>query len=284
MSSWRLDKARLDFAMQFGEEVVQTSGIGDPPADPLLILKAEGKYIKAFGDDFGDAFDGRLEYHEPRYFLFYNTKYNDWPHIGSQHPKVRFTIAHELGHYFLDDHRAYLNKGGKPHFCLTEFTSDNLVEREADAFASGMLMPSFMLCKLVNKAEPSLESIKTTRKSFDVSLTSMMIRWSQLCDFPCATLAIKNKCIEWGFASEGFKRAGAYKILRKNIVSEDAIKFVDADPSFQEYREGSGWGIAEYWLDIPKTNVDVHEDYVVIPSTRILLVFLTASEGELFHD
>ena len=114
MSSWRLDKARLDYAMRLGEEVVQTLSIIEPPVNPLLIVESE-KSIKPFGDDFGDAFDGRLEYIEPRYLLFYNTKYNQWPHIGTDHPKVRFTIAHELGHYFLDDHRAYLNKGGKPN-------------------------------------------------------------------------------------------------------------------------------------------------------------------------
>jgi len=283
-SSWHLDKARLDYAIGLGEEIVETLGINSPPVDPFHVLESEGAKIRAFGDDFKDAFDGRLEYKDPIYILFYNTKYNCWQHSGLQHPKVRFTISHELGHYFIEAHRNYLRKGGQPHCCITDFVSDTLVEREADCFAAGLLMPKFLLCEIVNKSTANLSAIKNARKEFDVSLTSMMIRWTQLCDSPCAILAVKGKTVQWGFTSEGFNNAGASFVRRGAVTSEAAIEFISGEPTLKECREGSGWGRTGYWLDIPKDNVDVHEDYVVMPSTGTVLVFLTAREEDLFGD
>lgn len=67
--------------------------------------------------------------------------------------RQRFTMAHELGHYFLDpnkkafvdekfsvDHRN--NKAGK---------SENKKERDANAFAAALLMPEYLLAKDFNK-------------------------------------------------------------------------------------------------------------------------------------
>lgn len=283
-SSWRLDKAKLDYASSFGEEIIKTFDISSPPIDPFHILESEKRHIRAFGDDFKDAFDGRLEYNQSIYLLFYNTKYNSWPHSGLHHPKVRFTVSHELGHYFLEAHREYLRKGGQSHYCVTDFVSDNLIEREADCFAAGLLMPEFMLREVINKNTPNLSIIKDMRNKYDVSLTSMMVRWTQICDFPCAVLSVKQKNIQWSFTSEGFKRDGGFWVRRGAITSESALDFVNDEPTFKNYREGSGWGRTGHWLDIKKDNVDVHEDYVVIPSTETMIIFLTTKEEDLFDD
>jgi Zn-dependent peptidase ImmA (M78 family) len=284
-TNWGVEQAHRDAAADFAEEIVKGLGITAPPVSPFEVIRSEKGRIRAFGDDFGDAFDGRLEYHAPRFLLFYNTKYDAWPHRGKHHPKVNFTIAHELGHFLLTPHRKYLKKGGRPHGSQVEFTSDNLSEGEADAFAAGLLMPRFLADKVVNHGPGTLKSLQAAKDLFDVSLTSMMVRWVQMSDYPCAMCSVRDGKIEWGLTSEPLKKAGAYRVHRgKPVASRSARAFLDADPSLTRYREGEGWAVAERWLDFNRDGVGVVEYLVVIPSVRQLLVFLTAEEDDVFPD
>lgn len=280
---WKLVQSIREHALHQGEEIASVMDFVSLPIDLLKIIDSEPN-LYAEGADFGDVFDGRLEYVGPRFLLAYNTKYDQWDHAGKHHSKVRFTIGHELGHYYLDDHRLYLLKGGKPHPCFTEFQSDPYVEQQADCFAAGLLMPSFLLGPHVNReAEPTLEIIKNTAKEFEVSITSMMIRWTSLSDFPCATISVSaNGIINWGWLSGGFKQVGGYCVRRnKKVLSEDALKFLQMDMSFSHYREGNGLGYAHQWIDFEITNISVKEFYAVVPYIHQTLVFITAPEDEL---
>src|SRR5271157_1307304 len=54
----------------------------------------------------------------------------------------RFTVAHELGHYFLEGHvQALFGAGQQFHQSESGFTSNDKYEREADSFAASLLMP-----------------------------------------------------------------------------------------------------------------------------------------------
>jgi hypothetical protein len=283
--SWKLDQARLNRAAEYGETVAETLGFRSAPVDPFKVIASEGNRIRAYGDGFGDAFDGRLEFHGAYFLLFYNTKYDSWEHAGSHHPKVMFTIGHELGHYFLEQHRAYLMGGGGAHGSHTEFESSDLVEREADFFATGLLMPQYLLRRQVNAGAPTLRDVRDAQQAFHVSLTSMMIRWVQLCDFPCAVVSVRQSEIEWGFTSPGFKRVGGWRVKRgEAIMSRQARAFLEREPTLGSYRVGDGWSVADRWIDFDRPQLEVHEEYVVIPSTRQMLVFVTADEDDLEDD
>jgi hypothetical protein len=282
-TSWELEQARREAAAGLAERIVRDLGITGPPVSPFRILRSELRRITAYGEDFGDAFDGRLEYQHPRFLLFYNTKYDAWPHAGAHHPKVNFTVAHELGHFFLDAHRNYLKQGGRPHGSQTEFASENNAERQADAFAAGLLMPAFLAAAVVNDGPPTLDAVKKARDVFEVSLTSMMVRCVQLSDFPCAMCSVHNGVIEWGFVSEAFKKAGAYRVNRgARVSSRSACEFLAADPS--RYREEEGWGDVGAWLPWEKGRLGVVEYFVAVPSVRRLLVLISAEEDDVFPE
>lgn len=281
--SWKLVQNMRDYALRQGEEIASVMEISSAPIDLLKIIDSEPN-LYAEGADFGDTFDGCLEYVRPRFLLAYNTKYDQWKHTGNHHPKVRFTIGHELGHYYLDDHRQYLLQGGKSHLCFTEFQSDPYVEQQADCFSAGLLMPSFLLAPHVNKKpEPTYGIIKDTAREFEVSITSMMVRWTLLSDFPCATISVSSASqINWGWVSEGFKRVKGYCVRRnEKVLSGDAQKFLSINPNFLNYREGQGLGMAHQWIDFDHSNISVQEFYVVIPYTHQMLVFITTTEDEL---
>ena len=62
---------------------------------------------------------------------------------GRHHPRTRFSICHELGHYFIERHHDDLVNGEPPHGSSGEFKNGVAEgEREADAFASSLLLPT----------------------------------------------------------------------------------------------------------------------------------------------
>jgi Zn-dependent peptidase ImmA (M78 family) len=67
---------------------------------------------------------------------------------------------HELGHYFLDGHvHSLFGLGQGLHQSESGFTSKNPVEREADAFAAGLLMPKTLFKTALAKAGQGLNAI-----------------------------------------------------------------------------------------------------------------------------
>ncbi len=282
-SPWKLDQAAYEAAEAKGEEIARLHDCTSAPVDPFRIVDAEQSLIHIEGDDFGDAFDGRLSYVGPRFLLCYNTKYDRWPHRGSHHPRTRFTIAHELGHFFLEEHRRTLVLRKATHASFTEFAASTRVERQADSFASGLLMPKYLLAPRINQeSDPEPEVIRALASEFEVSMTGLLVRWVRLSHFPCATLCIREGRIAWGFVSAAFRESGLWRARRGDGVhSSPAARFIGDDPAIQRYREGRGHGQAEDWIESSGAAVPVREFYWAIPYSEAVMVFLSADEGDL---
>ena len=196
-TNWKIEELRRDAAANLAEQIVKDLRITKPPVNPFRVIRSEKRRIKALGDDFGDVFDGRLEYQRPHFLLFYNTKYDAWPHDGEHHPRVNFTIAHELAHFFIASHHHYLKQGGRPHGSHSAFVSDNNSEREADAFAAGLLLPSFLFKPKINTGELTYDRLDDIAREFRTSLLSAVIRAVRLSDVPSAVVGIRNEQIAW---------------------------------------------------------------------------------------
>ena len=86
--------------------------------------------------NYENAFDGLIECYRGKFHIYIN----EARHHSSN--RMRFTFSHELGHFFIDNHRNALASGEVPyHSSFTNFASELEVEREADLFASCLLMP-----------------------------------------------------------------------------------------------------------------------------------------------
>jgi hypothetical protein len=276
---WKLAQNILDHAMRQGEEIAAACSLSTPPIDPAVVIAMEDP-IHAEGDDFADAFDGRIEYvGNDRFLLAYNTKYNAWPHTGTHHPKVRFTIAHELGHYFRDEHRNILRNGGPAYTCITEFQSDPRMEQEADCFAAGFLMPSGILAPIVNgESAPTLATIKDVASTFDVSMTSMLIRWVRLSDFPCGVFSVAPSGLKWGWVSDTLAKRGMFRKHTGPVRSQDARSFLKG--GVDRYRVGQGLGMLSQWVETD-SRISVEEHYAAIPYGQHMLCFIAAAEDEI---
>ena len=68
-------------------------------------------------NDYSISFDGLLECKNGRFHIYCNNRI-------SNSARIRFTFAHELGHYFIDEHRRALKSGRVPsHPSLTGYRS-----------------------------------------------------------------------------------------------------------------------------------------------------------------
>ena len=123
-TTWKAEQWAQEKAGQQAEGIVRRMGLSYP-IEPLTVAKEEYPLLRAGGRDFADRFDGKLRYISDKrcFVLLYNTKYDVGYRPGTHHPRTRFSIAHELGHYFIEHHHAYLTHGGHSHASINEFRS-----------------------------------------------------------------------------------------------------------------------------------------------------------------
>ena len=206
---------------------------------------------------------------------------------GQHHPRTRFSIAHELGHYFLEGHRAYLLRTGKSHPSKGEFLSDRTIETEADAFAAGLLMPSRLLGPLVNKGELTFSHIEEWANTFKTSVTSTARRAIEISDFPCALIGVREGRVAFTFHSRALIEGGCYPRPRGSDLPPSAR------PKWQAFLNGAvsgdiGQASARDWCQTydrdRASDAPVDEYYYGVPSMQTLLVLLTVPEEDLFPD
>lgn len=281
---WMAEKNRLLMAGREADVVVDQLGL-TAPIDPLAIVRSEKPLLRAGGRDFGNRFDGKLEYNREKncFLLFFNTKYDTTP--GIHHPRTRFSISHELGHYFLDQHHAYLMRSQKPHPSKGEFRSDNLVEKEADSFAASILLPTRLARPLVNKHELSIDRISRISDHFNASFVSTMFRCVGLSDFPCAVVGIREGVVAWMFPSDSLIEAGIYP--NKHFLP------ANAQEPWAEFSVGVGdrsaseGRVCDWFTTYDNddlASVFVSEEYVPVQSMGTLLVLLTMDEQDVLCD
>ena len=129
----------------------------------------------------------------------------------------RFTVAHELGHYFLPGHvDALFGKGQPCHYSESGFISDDKYEREADSFAAGLLMPKLLFKAACGKSGQGLEAIETLAGLCVTSLTATAIRFAKLCDEPVAVVCSMGNRVQFAFMSKPLQDLRGLTWIRKN--------------------------------------------------------------------
>ena len=170
---------------------------------------------------------GALIFMEPKPLLIYSTEHQN---VGFEN----FSIAHELGHYCLPDHPDEILRNGGQHFSRAGFSEGSLsIELEADHFAAGLLMPDFLVRKLIDSSEVGLESIRELAELAQVSLTAAAIRAAQCARYPLCIVVSEADTVRYAFPSDSFKDLGKNIFLRKGakLPSNSTTARFNADAS-----------------------------------------------------
>jgi Zn-dependent peptidase ImmA (M78 family) len=199
---------------------VFTQYFSDPPANPLEVLADHG-ITHSFGH-YGDCFDGMLEYEGGEFHVYCNLdRGNAW-----DSGRGRFTLAHELAHYFIDEHRIALMSGRiKPHPSKGDNrTGDLLPEQEADLFASYFLMPEDLCKRTTTKMGSGYEAIKKLSTVFQVSLHCAAIRYVENKTRPAALILWNERGYAWKRVSDRLWSMGCRKTVEdvKSVIRDSA--------------------------------------------------------------
>jgi Zn-dependent peptidase ImmA (M78 family) len=146
------------------ESILKVARIHEAPIDLNKVAASLGFIIEPF--PFPDKLKGRVLIKDEVKVIG----------VNENHPKTlqRYTIAHELGHYL----------NGHEHIDKTFISDESRYfdsyfhqEKEADAFASELLMPKFLLEKDLSKLGLDIDKLK---EKYQVSEQALWIRLTSL--------------------------------------------------------------------------------------------------------
>lgn len=185
----RRDDMSVREAVHCAERALAELDIDSLPIDPLDIAARKGITVSAQSLDgcsgclvkSGDAFG----------ILYSDALQNE----GFE----RFTVSHELGHYFIPGHpEALFGGGNNTHRSRSGFVSRDPHERQADNFAASLLMPKklFVAAARADSAEgfATIENIAVLCKA---SITATALRFARLAEDPVAVVMSEGNKIQW---------------------------------------------------------------------------------------
>lgn len=248
------------------EQVLRSFGLWRLPVDPLQIAKEEDILLKPGAYD--GKFDARIEYFPDfnRFCIFYRNE-------GTIPGRVRFSLAHELGHYYLPEHQARL-RDKIEHFSTSDFRSRDPHEAEADEFAAALLMPRDLFIKKVKNFRQSvcdLRDLSTLAEQLQTSLTSTALRYCE-CDIEACTIIFsENGTIRWVKASTDMRYLRMSFVEGRNIPAGSKSEELLEEP---EERRLDGEVDATVWFSRPQQST-VWEDTMFLGNTPYMLTLLT---------
>lgn len=131
--------------------------------------------------------------------------------------RVRFTMAHEFGHYIL--HRKDRNSFECSEEDMLRWESEEKrIEAEADVFASYLLMPIDDFKKQIGTDVVDLEILDGCAKRYGVSLTATALKWLEFTDQRAVLVMSRDGYILWARSSQSALKSGAYFRTRNKIV------------------------------------------------------------------
>ncbi|MCC7316612.1 MAG: ImmA/IrrE family metallo-endopeptidase [Planctomycetes bacterium] len=204
---------------------------------------------------------------------------------------IRFTIAHELGHYFLEGHAEHLFPAGDgQHFSQSGFVSSDPHEREADAFAVGLLLPETLFRKQVRDSGVGFSAIQKLSSHCSTSLTATAIRYATFAEDPVAVIVSNGPKVDFCFMSESLKESRRFDWLKKGDLIPTGTTTADFNRDTENIRGGKtaeGYSNLAAWFD-GAPDVEMMEDVVGLGRYgRTLTVLFTEEpldEGEDSHD
>lgn len=274
-----IDRSRLKSIQRLaGSTLADNDLLSSLPVRPKELAKRIGINVIPFNPPQRDI-SGCLMMDAGAIGIFYSTAIKS---EGFQN----FTVAHELGHYFIDDHPSAVLVDGK-HLSRSGYISKDRYEREADVFAAALLMPWKLIDPVIKKATPGFEAIKALSDACESSLVASAIRYCEVTTECIAAVVSYNGAVEFMTASASFKQLDGIDWLRKREQIPESV------PSYRLGTDAEWVGCCEVALEGSLLNQwfpdaaqqDVEEDVVGLGNyDRTLTVLVTEAAPEVDED
>jgi len=190
--------------------------------------------------------------------------------------RIRFTQAHELGHYIL-------HRSEKEGFQCTQedmldwSDEERSIEAQADQFASYLLMP---LDDFRQQAGDTvdLDILSHCADRYGVSLTAAILKWLHYTDENALLISSRDGFMLWSVSSKAAMRAGAFFRTRQNVLPVPASSLA-ANESVGNHRRGQLMD-ANVWFPHAEKGSSLVEMKVLLPGYDCVLTLLRMSRHQ----
>lgn len=195
---------------------------------------------------------------------------------GSDPRRQRFSLAHELGHWNYHRGRSF---ECRVNDLVEGYSSKPIEEKEADTYASELLMPAYMFTPLAKQLKrPTFDGVKEMAEKFNTSLTATAIRLVSMNVWPLVLVCHSKNGRLWFNRS----RDVPDRWFPQKDLSPDSMAF---DILFgQEERIRHQKATADTWFDNRMADrYDIIEDALRISNEQVLCL-LWLENDEMLED
>jgi Zn-dependent peptidase ImmA (M78 family) len=249
-------------AEKAAEQVIIDRGIVSLPVCPYSIAKHHGILVQPRDSD-APGVSGFLMRVGNQFGIMYAT------HIKND-GFVRFTIGHELGHYFLPGHaEALFPSGVVMHESRSGYLSSDPRERQADSFATALLMPEGLFLPALRDVGSGFEAIEALAKICRTSITATAIRYARFAEDAVAVIVSRGKTLDYCFVSEALEEVHGLRCLRKGATLPPTSLTAEFNRNEANITSGSqdeGYCQLDDWFDDVPSGIEMKEDVVGLGS------------------
>lgn len=230
---------------------------------PDPIFKVEAANIKNFDG-------GLFRVDEQGWALLYNERV-------SSPGRIRFTQAHEVGHYLL--HRVSQESFECSQADMVHWgTEYKAKEAEADSFASQLLMPIKQFRAATGGQPIDFDVLSEASTKFGVSLTATALRWIQSTTESAVLILARDGFMDWAVSSEKARANGAFFRTKGRTVELPADSLA-ADESQESCRKGERVRL-QTWFPHAHSDAEARELKVLCDNHGYTLSLLHLSSGD----
>lgn len=187
--------------------------------------------------------------------------------------RVRFTLAHELGHYLL--HRKGAARDGiscSVRDVARGQAGSKVVEREADEFAAWLLMPfDDLRLQVPPRSKPDLHRLSEVAARYGTSLLSTTLRWLECTEQRAVLVVSRDGYIDWSRSSAAALRTGAFFRSSSGPPTEVPPFSLAARPGEAEDPKGGLSLGTDVWFDSPSVEMAVVADAYDFTMSLVML-------------
>lgn len=199
--------------------------------------------------------------------------------------RIRFTMAHELGHYIL--HR----RGRESFECSADDmlrweSEEKRIEAEADVFASYLLMPIDDFRRQIEREVVDLDVLGQCAQRYGVSLTAACLKWLEFTPQRAVLVMSVDGNILWSRASKTARQSGAFFRTRDRVVPIPEGSLAASDVTATMERRGVELA-ARTWFPSEPRDMTLREMKIVsdrYEQTMTLLVLPAAEPRDWPQD
>lgn len=184
------------------QAVLKAFGETSAPVN-LHKLAGDRSEVRIFAKDMRGACDGLLRWIPKcrRFYLYYD-----------QNPyKERFNLAHELAHYFIDEHHHAIRTGAGAHKSNAQsFIGHQRMEAEANLYAAELLIPGFLFRLL--DTEPCIDDVLAVAKIYQASLQCAARKIIEHSSIPAAMVVSRGGVAQWAVWNAGLVEHGCWGV------------------------------------------------------------------------